>query len=682
MNVLLKKRISRYLIMTAMVAVMTACTTTATAPKDVLPALFSELEADSAFYLNKDEQLGSATNLAWQFLAIQALIKERKFIMADAVIDSLQAKILTPEQSATLGLLIADKFYAQNNLPATQTALTRLNEQVLSATDLVHYLKRQVALHIRNELPLEASESLLLLAPRLNLDADKQTYNDLLLAQLTLLPAQTLNSFQIAKKIEVPEPAQNVSEAETISADVPVIVLENKLLVDPDFKAGWYALASLYQSNRLRPNRLTRTLDEWKITHPEHAALEFMPLVLTDIAAFSPYQPDNIAVLLPLSGRFKKPGKAIQLGLLNAYYHQQKSLLDEDRKIPKLHFFDTQKTSAEQLALQLEDANIDFVIGPLMKKEIEALLPLLKNTPVLALNRFTEKMKTAESASTASDASDASDEEKPLVTETAPVSWHYAFPLSPEDEARQAAMMIHADQHKSPLIIMPNSNYGKRVAKAFIDQWAVLTPTSDVQVETHYFESKATLGRFVDDVLQTNKSKSRIRQMKAITRLSLETEVRSRRDIDAIYIVSKRDELILLKPFIEVSVSPFAQKIPLYASSRSHTFDRNNMQNKELSNLVFSDNPFLLDQQSALSKEVQQALERQSFSTLRLFALGFDSYQLIEQLIYLQSSENAVYKGLVGNLTLGADNNIDATLSWAKYQNGVLFEIASPITAE
>ncbi|PKG40436.1 LppC family lipoprotein [Psychromonas sp. Urea-02u-13] len=656
---------------------MTACTTTATAPEDVPPALFSELEADSAFYLNKDEQLGSDTNLAWQFLAIQALIKERQFVMADAVIDSLQAKVLTPEQSATLGLLIADKFYAQNKLPETQTSLTRLDAQVLSSTDLVHYLKLQVALHIRNELPLEASESLLLLAPRLNVDADKQTYNDLLLAQLTLLPAQTLNSFKVAEKIPAPEPAQNVSEAETISADVPIIVVENKLLIDPDFKAGWYALASLYQSNRLRPNRLTRSLDEWKVAHPEHAALAFMPLVLTDIEAFSPYQPDNIAVLLPLSGRFEKPGKAIQLGLLNAYYHQQKSLSDEDKKMPKLHFFDTQKTSAEQLALQLEAANIDFVIGPLMKKEIDALLPLLKNTPVLALNRFAEKMKTAKSASTASDASD---EEKPA--ETTPVSWHYAFPLSPEDEAKQAAMMINADQHKNPLIIVPNSNYGKRVAKVFRDQWAALTPTSDVQVEAHYFESKAKLGRFIDDVLQTNKSKRRINQMKAITRLSLETEVRSRRDIDAIYIVSKRDELILLKPFIDVSVSPFAQKIPLYASSRSHTFDRNNMQNKELSNLVFSDNPFLLDQQSALSKEVQQAWKRQSFSTLRMFALGFDSYQLIEQLIYLQSSEDAVYKGLVGNLTLDAGNNIDATLSWAKYQDGALFEIASPITAE
>ncbi|MCP5079207.1 MAG: LppC family lipoprotein, partial [Psychromonas sp.] len=144
MNVLLKKRISHYLTVIATVAVMAGCTTTTTPPEDIPPALFSELEATSEYYLGKDEQLGSDENLAWQFLAIQALIKERKFVMADAVIDSLQSKVLTAEQSATLGLLIADKFYAQNKLPETQTALTNTSYQDLNQTDLVHYLKLQV----------------------------------------------------------------------------------------------------------------------------------------------------------------------------------------------------------------------------------------------------------------------------------------------------------------------------------------------------------------------------------------------------------------------------------------------------------------------------------------------------------------------------------------------------------
>ena len=78
LNVLIKKRISRYLTVIATVAFMAGCTTTTTAPEDIPPALFSELEANSDFYMTKDEQLGSDDNLACQFLAIQALIKEKQ----------------------------------------------------------------------------------------------------------------------------------------------------------------------------------------------------------------------------------------------------------------------------------------------------------------------------------------------------------------------------------------------------------------------------------------------------------------------------------------------------------------------------------------------------------------------------------------------------------------------------
>ena len=110
--------------------------------------------------------------------------------------------------------------------------------------------------------------------------------------------------------------------------------------------------------------------------------------------------------------------------------------------------------------------------------------------------------------------------------------------------------------------------------------------------------------------------------MKVITALPLETEQRSRRDIDAIYIISKRDKLLMLKPFIDVATSPFAAAIPLYASSRSHLRDN---QNKELSKLVFSDSPFLLSAKNKTLQEIQQAWTKQSFAMLRLFALGFDS---------------------------------------------------------
>jgi len=668
LNVLLKKRISRYLTVLATITLITACSTTSTTPpEDIPPAVFSELEAGSAFYLLKDQQLGSETNLIWQFLAAQALIGEKKFVMADAVMDSLQTKVLSAQQSALLTLLMADSFYAQNKLSETQSALSDTDATLLKPSELMHFLTLQSTVYIRHDLPLQATNTLLLLAPRLTVDEEKQTINDLLLDQLTLLSSEQLHQYQVTS----PTSEAAIATDETLVAPANIDNQASSLVIDQEFKAGWYALAAIYQKSHLRPNLLQRLLTRWKMTYPTHEALNFMPFVLTNIAELSPYQPENIALLLPLSGRYERQGKAIQLGLISAYYQQQASLNEtEKRNVPQLHFFDTQVGNSEQLTAQLKKANIDFVVGPLLKKEIESLLPLIEEMPVLTFNSLPKKAMPLNTESQ----SDVMSQES--------IAWHYAFPLSPEDEAKQAATMIHAEQHSNPLIIVPDSNYGRRVAQAFKAQWSHLTPDSDIDIEAHYFQSKTTLATFIGDLLHTDKSKSRIQQMKAITQIPLETEVRSRRDVDAIYIVSKRDELILLKPFIDVSVSPFAQKIPLYASSRSHSLDRNNMQNKELSGLTFSDSPFLLHPDSALNKEIEASWNKQSFSTLRLFSLGFDSYQLIEQLIYLQNSEHAVYKGLIGDLKLNKDNNVEATLSWAKYQNGALFEIATPITAE
>ena len=106
------------------------------------------------------------------------------------------------------------------------------------------------------------------------------------------------------------------------------------------------------------------------------------------------------------------------------------------------------------------------------------------------------------------------------------------------------------------------------------------------------------------------------------------------------------------------------------------------MHNKELTGLIFSDNPFLLDPEGKLIKEVESGWKKQSFKTLRLFSLGVDSYQLIEQLVYLQSHEEAEYKGLIGDLSVGPDNSIEAKLSWAKYQDGILYEVTAPTAAE
>jgi len=636
-------------------AILAACSSTPSSPDNIPPALFSKLNNNSEFFLKKDEAAGQQENSAWQFVAVQALIAEKKFTLANSIIEYLQSKALSENERASLNLLIADSLFAQNRLNKAQQQLDTIDKKQLSELGIIYSLKLQIQLQIANGDHLAASDGLLSLAPQLKTDEDRQQYNDLLLTQLSLLPIEVLNQYQAT-------PASEKLPTEASEFDETTSVAQASAESDP-FKAGWYALAGLYKRYQLRSNQLIREVEKWKLLYPAHPVLDFMPTQLTNIPESSPYQPENIAVLLPLSGRFQQQAEAVQYGLLHAFYSQQQANKQADQSTllaaPKLHFYDTQAQTPEQIVAQFKEQNIDFVIGPLIKEEIEAFLPLVTSIPVLTLNNFTEQQAPE--------------------TDKQAIAWHYAFPLSPEDEAKQAAQLIALKQHKKPLVIAPNSDYGQRVAEAFTEQWQSL---SNTQAESHFFNDKAQLDSFIDDLLQTTKSKVRIAQIKAVTNLSLETEVRSRRDIDAIYIISKRDELILLKPFIDVSVSPFAASMPLYASSRSHLLDRGDKQNSELSNLIFSDSPFLLDTENKAFKEIEQAWGKQSLPTLRLFALGFDSYQLIEQLMQLQSTEGYTYKGLVGELSLDHSNIVQAKLSWAKYQQGKLIEITAPVSGE
>ena len=89
-----------------------------------------------------------------------------------------------------------------------------------------------------------------------------------------------------------------------------------------------------------------------------------------------------------------------------------------------------------------------------------------------------------------------------------------------------------------------------------------------------------------------------------------------------------------------------------------------------------------MDDKSQINKEVQAIWPKQRFSTLRLFALGFDSYNLIEQLKQLQVIDGYYFQGLTGELTLDKSNSIKTKLQWAKYQKGSLVEVTPPASSQ
>lgn len=106
-----------------------------------------------------------------------------------------------------------------------------------------------------------------------------------------------------------------------------------------------------------------------------------------------------------------------------------------------------------------------------------------------------------------------------------------------------------------------------------------------------YFSEREDMKTTVERSLGLTDSQQRIRVVKiAAGKIIVDEQERSRRDISAIYLPGNLQQTRLLKPFIDVSVSPFAEPIPVYASSATHEL-RNRLGDSDLNGIIFQTFP-------------------------------------------------------------------------------------------
>ena len=135
-------------------------------------------------------------------------------------------------------------------------------------------------------------------------------------------------------------------------------------------------------------------------------------------ALFNIQDGDQIAVLLPLSGRFASSvGEPAKLGILTA-------LKDRGSKA-KVTFYDTNKTNISQIVATISSNGTKLVIGPILKPEVNAMNAAGLKIPSITLNSPEGNR---------------------------PVNQWY-FDLGPNYEGAIAASKIYADGYKSPIAI-------------------------------------------------------------------------------------------------------------------------------------------------------------------------------------------------------------------------------------
>jgi len=410
------------------------------------------------------------------------------------------------------------------------------------------------------------------------------------------------------------------------------------IMDSPDFK-GWQTLLSLAHKLGTNTKKFNRGLDQWQRQNNGHLANIIIPS-LRESSETIVSSIDNIAVILPLSGNQKIAGLTAQQGILAAYQE------NTDRK---LHFIDENTISMDTLNKIFTDKKINFVIGPLLKNHVDEYLSQQGlMVPTLLLN-LPENLEL-----------------KPH---------QVAFSMRREDEAIQAAANLSQKHYKHPLILASKSNISRRVAESFINKWQKIRGQVP---EIIYFNPGTKMQIDLKSSLEVTNSQQRITKIKSLFNEKVKSELRNRRDIDMIYLVANPAETKLLKPYIDVNTSPFSSVIPVFASSLSHSVNGDKSDNRDLTGLIFTEIPWLLQseqQNNRLAKLSNSLWPKRTDSLERIFAMGYDSLSLANKIPLMRQSSYIRHYGQTGVLKLDNDNVLTRNLIWGQYRKNKVKQI-------
>ncbi len=396
---------------------------------------------------------------------------------------------------------------------------------------------------------------------------------------------------------------------------------------------GWLQLAVYVKSLSGDVSLLKNSLENWMAENPTHPAAIFTPQAINDILALQISKPVNTALLLPLGGKYAKQAQLIRDGFIL-------EMMNDEVRDPNatLTVIDVNGQDLASINQQLVNKNIDFVVGPLVKSNITKLQQISRDNgytiPTLALN-IPDQIETGDSTC--------------------------YLALSPEQEVAQAAKHLYQQGYRYPLILAPQGRLGERVVEAFNEEWRQL---SDNKVAVSLFGDKRQLQRNINNVFGLQESQQHIAQMEQILDIPLESQPRSRRDIDAVYIVADSGELTLIKPFIEVAINPDTKPPKLFSNSRSNS---GRTQYEDLSGVMYSDIPLLIQPDDALEAQLTELWPKHSNAEKRLQALGMDAYQLMQQLPQMKVVDGYTIEGKTGQLSIDDQCIVQREISWAEH---------------
>ncbi len=558
-------------------------------PSEPVPDMFGMTDRSAEQYLAQAEQAPEPDAFSWRVLAIRAWLQQGNVEAAAPQLTRLRQQA-TLAQLPLIALLDAAAALADGNAGLAGQRLAAVDSKALPPKAASYYLLLQANRFEQQQQPIDAAS--MLIERQSLLDGQEQDASLERIYQLLTQPSP------LALRL-----AQNTSNSDSVN--------------------GWLRLMAILNNTDADPGQRRWQLQSWRNAYPDHPGHRYLSDSPGPVVSLETYQPTHIAVLLPMSGKLAEQADAIRNGILSAHQGQAS----------RLSFFDTNGRDMASLYQQLQQAGADFILGPLLKEDIDALNGLDPAIPVFALNQ-------------------------PAYQPDLP--HHYYFSLSPEAEAADAALHMWDQGHQQPLVFAPDNALGRRVAAEFNTRWQ---QQSGRPARQAYFTSQQSIESDVRRALSNTGAASRVGVIKGSTE-----QLPATGGIDSVFMVTNSTETRFILPYFDFVRDSRAARLPTYATSRSYVPGGEPPMN-ELNGLQLADMPWLFGGAPQLMEEIETLWPSAGSSWLRLFAFGYDALTLIPQLAQLREGGPAV-PALSGELSLNEHGVVERRLQWMEYRDG------------
>ena len=575
---------------------------------------------DSNYYLSQAQSSSGNAKIDWQLLAVRALINENKLSQANKLLSELPTNLNAEQQKdqlLSLGEIATKKGQSFD--------LNQLSTDKLSDSQLYRYYSIKLALDRKARNINEQAHDYLFLQKFAPEKHKKQILN---------------NTWNFFSKLS----ASQISQVSALDHEVTL--------------KGWIDLSYTYKTNSNEASdqsndsteafdakdsgqrgQLKQAIENWSSRYPNHPAQGLISVLIGgQQLSVDNVNTKTVALLLPLSGSSRIFGDTIRQGYVDAvkFYPQEPQ--------QNVIVLDTTSLPMESLIEQAQAQNVELIIGPLLKEEVIKIKQLAPSIAVLALNKVDDGI--------------------------VPSNKMCFFALSPEDEAKDAADHIFAQNKQKPLLIVPQTDLGRRVARSFAKQWSQIANGSQAYVQ--YVGSIGTLRGNIN-----NNSGISLTGRPITFEDGSETTLSSSAGFDAIYVYASYDELTLIKPMLDLgagkTVGNEPSSITLYSSSKSHVASASNDFKYDMNNTQYGDIPLIINSSDRTFSLIPGNIQK-DYSLTRLYAMGVDAWRLANRFNQLDSYQPNFLDGLTGKLSTSNQCEVTRSLSWQQY----VYETSEP----